>query len=439
MHFAESRFFDDFTSSLLWTRILSMSTRRKDNASENVRYRVGGYASSTAAMPSSLVMHDEWMMDLLTRWIESRDNKTLVLNLPHPVVVTRCLTEDKANIDSPDFVVRYVQQDGLRQGVLSSVGDLLNDYMARNSSQEAAMGGSLASEWSPSWYPSPEVDSSALVGVFPVWGLDGYSSSCDANYSPLSAPQNISVMFADAYRKSTASCFGFTTCSISAFWARSRTEISVAAGSSVAQTQSFPDAGFTTVSYGNPITIDPKNVPSFSNPKITQSLYNTLNNDGAVEPHVAAMFVTAIDNVSKQSATLYTARGNPPENATEWITDVEVLLHGFGYDISSTSVRLSLAVMTTYCIITIVYILYILITGHTSTAWNSAIELVMLALQSKRPEHLGHTSVGIESMETLRQGVGIRVNGDEELELVFPHDNGFQENNFRKIEPNCAY
>jgi hypothetical protein len=63
-----------------------------------------------------------------------------------------------------------------------------------------------------------------------------------------------------------------------------------------------------------------------------------------------------------------------------------------------------------------------LITGATSTAWNSAIELVLLALQSKPHEHLGHTSSGIDSIQTLTESVDIRINQQNELELVFAHD-----------------
>ena len=97
---------------------------------------------------------------------------------------------------------------------------------------------------------------------------------------------------------------------------------------------------------------------------------------------------------------------------------------GFSYGATTTYVLLSIAVITSYCLVTIAYVLYILVSGSVSTAWNSAIELVACALQSKRPGHLGHTSVGINSLEAMRQNVGIRVNAEEELELVFANDRG---------------
>jgi hypothetical protein len=121
---------------------------------------------------------------------------------------------------------------------------------------------------------------------------------------------------------------------------------------------------------------------------------------------------------------------------------------GYGYGGTGTSTQLSLAVIIAYCVITIAYVAYIIVTGHTSVAWNSATELMILALQSKEPNDLGHVSVGIDSMDTLRRSVGIRVNtveiadtGEhmEKLELVFEHDVQDEGKGIRKVERNRAY
>jgi hypothetical protein len=113
--------------------------------------------------------------------------------------------------------------------------------------------------------------------------------------------------------------------------------------------------------------------------------------------------------------------------------------HGYGYGTRSTSVYLAMAVILAYCVITVIYILYTLITGSASNAWSSGIELVTLALQSKKPDHLGHTSVGVDSIKTLSESVGVRVNVDNELELVFAHDRDFETRNLRKIARNKEY
>jgi hypothetical protein len=113
--------------------------------------------------------------------------------------------------------------------------------------------------------------------------------------------------------------------------------------------------------------------------------------------------------------------------------------YGYGYGNRSTSIYLAMAVVTTYCIITILYLIYTIFTGSASTAWNSGIELVTLALQSKKPNHLGHASVGIGSVKTFGESVGIRVNADNQLELVFAHDGDFKKRGLSKIERNKEY
>jgi hypothetical protein len=127
---------------------------------------------------------------------------------------------------------------------------------------------------------------------------------------------------------------------------------------------------------------------------------------------------------------------------------VDSIITGYGYGGTDTSTQLSLAVMIAYCFITIVYITYIIITGHTSIAWNSATELIIIALQSKEPDNLGHVSVGVDTMETLRRSVGIRVNtvniadtGEhmQKLELVFEHDVQDKTRILEKVERNRAY
>lgn len=116
-----------------------------------------------------------------------------------------------------------------------------------------------------------------------------------------------------------------------------------------------------------------------------------------------------------------------------WVTR-----YAYGYNTDSAPVRLSMAVILAYCIVTIAYLAYILITRTTSTECNSSIELVALALQSKKPS-LGHVSVGIDTLETFNEGVGIRVNAENELELVFTNDSDFILENIRKIERNKDY
>jgi hypothetical protein len=98
-----------------------------------------------------------------------------------------------------------------------------------------------------------------------------------------------------------------------------------------------------------------------------------------------------------------------------------------------------MAVLCFYCVVTVLYLAYMLFTGYSSTAWNPSIELVALALQSNRPDHLGNVSVGIDYLSTFNEGVGIRANANNELELVFAHDRDIGSRGLRKVQTNKEY
>lgn len=116
-----------------------------------------------------------------------------------------------------------------------------------------------------------------------------------------------------------------------------------------------------------------------------------------------------------------------------------MVYYGFGYGTRSTSIYLAMAVMIIYCILTVSYMAYTIATGRSSTAWSLGIELVTLALQSRRHDHLGHVSVGIDSINTLAEPVGNRVNSQNELELVSAHDRDLGTRDLRKIATNKEY
>lgn len=108
----------------------------------------------------------------------------------------------------------------------------------------------------------------------------------------------------------------------------------------------------------------------------------------------------------------------------------------YGYGVRTTSSHLSMAVMSICCVISVLYPGYSFFTGLTSTAWSSVVELVAHALQSSKPSVLGDSSVGIDSVKTFSQSVGIRVNTDNELELVFADDRDSSMRTLRKTEHN---
>jgi hypothetical protein len=127
---------------------------------------------------------------------------------------------------------------------------------------------------------------------------------------------------------------------------------------------------------------------------------------------------------------------------------VDLQVHGYGYGYVDTATQFALAVMIAYCSIIVLYVTYTIMTGYSSIAWNSATELIMLALQSRTPDHLGHVSVGMDSIDTFQEQVGIRVKTvqcdstgelDERLELVFARDRDNETHRMKMVERNKAY
>lgn len=81
--------------------------------------------------------------------------------------------------------------------------------------------------------------------------------------------------------------------------------------------------------------------------------------------------------------------------------------------------------MLVYCIIAFSHILYSLISGISSTAWDSTAEVIALAMNSSPTHHLQNTCAGIIGVKTFRTPVRVLATkpNDEiaegHLELVF--------------------
>jgi hypothetical protein len=245
-------------------------------------------------------------------------------------------------------------------------------------------------------------------------------------------------------------------CTVSPFWRTAKTTLAVANTGILIQT----DIPTSMESMANDalrsIIIDPEGIPALAHPCLIEGFYEDYVNPS----NLAACFAVAISwipgrdlthdmNVDKES---YLVRGfdrlELVDSAPMTAYRIDTTIHGFGYGSSNISTSLSLTVMMAYAIIISIYVGYTIATGHTSIAWGSATELMMLALQSKAPDHLGHISVGIDSVETFQQNVGVRVRtvniGDtgeivEQLELVFEHDRGASGRELKQVERNKAY
>ena len=126
------------------------------------------------------------------------------------------------------------------------------------------------------------------------------------------------------------------------------------------------------------------------------------------------------------SIELFASASESVDPSSTYQLSISKYVTGYAYSSSGTTVRVSIAVIGLYALITIPYLVYSLTTGITATSWDIIGELVMLALNSKRPEHLKHVSAGIERLKTFREPVSIRVNDENSLELVFEDDPAYK-------------
>jgi hypothetical protein len=352
-------------------------------------------------------------------------NATISLIAAHPVVEVKCRShfflakEARANIS-------YVQ-DNNSQTVLANLsilaGQVRGPGMTKPLFDTYTDGMTQQQSFPPLWMPSPEAGSTSLLGVFFSWRYRANETTAPSldwiltkgAASGLDIDRRLSIQ----------------ACTISAFWTTSEVKFVTARGSGEAermQTGLLSNMQYRDVI---PVTLDPTCLDANQSMEL-HALYLYTN-----EIILASAFTVAISEHPRNALSVdyINPKGSDPRNA--FAVTFTTTIFGFGYGITSISVKLSFATIFAYCIITVSYILYILITGSTSTAWCSAVELVALALQSKRPVHLEHTSVGIDSLKTFKQGVGIRINKEDRLELVFEGDREMRE--LRKIEKNKAY
>ena len=383
------------------------------------------YYEVTAVVPTRLVNR------ILSEYIsDDIINQTVSATMPHSATKVICYRkyfgpsdEDSEQIDE----VHFVQTDGISLGSLGKASDLARQVKTRG--QRGAfylshLGPNYYDQYfDPVWLTSPDKNSQSSIVVF--------FSALRMNESELKSLDSIL----------SESNYGVEviTCSLSAFWITSQGSITRTAMRSLLVTQTLPIPELDLHGVTN-ITLNTTGVEMLYSPELTARMSGQNESSTGLAAAFALTIsdIPSIDGVIGESFSMPELRdyGNIKEYST---FELYQIWYAYGYCANTASIRLSLAVIMAYCIITVVYLAYILATGLTSTAWNSAIELVALALQSRKPDHLGGVAVGIESIGTLNEGIGIRVNNDDELELVFANDRNIGLRNLKKVKENMVY
>jgi hypothetical protein len=226
------------------------------------------------------------------------------------------------------------------------------------------------------------------------------------------------------------------------FWWNTWTSITVVNGYHMVKTGVLTSKDIVASNDLKSITIDPEGIASLAQPCLSKG----------EEPlfSMGPCFAAAISEVPVSNSMFSEGfdRSELDDSTALTVFKMDQTIYGFGYGSIDVSTTLALAVITAYAVIISLYVAYTITTGHTSLAWNSPTELIVLALQSETTNHLSHVSVGIDSIKTFQQSVGIRVNtintrdasrSTEKLELVFENDRSSHRRRLRKIKRNKAY
>jgi hypothetical protein len=382
--------------------------------------RTGFVVEAIAAMPTAFATHffDGWGVHT-GNWERPYYNSTVSVTMPHPMVKVRCYE----NYDSrAEHDIKYVSDS---DGSLKKLENL-GSWIGRVGSPDLPNGDTRSSEriFDPVWLASPEKDSHNLIGVF----LSSTSNKSQTVNQILDAPPH------------TGGHIKIKCCSLSAYWITAES-ISIVDGTELRRYAGYIQTGKLAaldLYQSKRITLNVTGWDVLWNPQFSSMLSRFSYPTG-----LAGAFTFALSQVptnilrSQSNATRTTMKAsNNNLNAISSYT-----MYGYGYSEDSMAIRLSLTVISAYCLVTVAYMLYVLISGYASTAWNSPIEVVALALQSKQPDYpdQGHTAAGIDSVSTLRQNVGIRVNTNNELGLVFANDRNLDWSELRKIEKDKAY
>lgn len=372
--------------------------------------------------------------------LQGMGNTTLTVVAAHPVVGAQCWGSVYAINNSSDWYYPWPWTSLMPDlpTLISKVSDTVELSAYPNGGVEDPP---TAVYFNPVWISSPELADHPLLVVF----FQGMTSET-WNQSTLVKPGLLSSMIESKNPDVTASV---TACSLSAYW-------------NSGEVQTRYNEAFTLVATGQSstmeqsahrkITLDIAGDHPMQSAKFNSALMGMLETRHlggfGREGILAAALVIWIAKVPTSVSVKQSKRRDasffseyPPEKDIEDYTPYKFLVtqYGYGYGMRSTSVYLSMTVLLLYCVVTIGYMLYTFATGLASTAWTSGAELLALALQSKRPDHLGYTGVGIDSAKTLGESVGIRVNTDNEVELVFAQDRDFNTRGLQKVKQNAEY
>ncbi|KUL90351.1 hypothetical protein ZTR_02146 [Talaromyces verruculosus] len=120
------------------------------------------------------------------------------------------------------------------------------------------------------------------------------------------------------------------------------------------------------------------------------------------------------------------------------ILTFQVSVVGYAWNMDGTAIKIAVPILIIYCLYVISYVVYTLVTGNTSSAWNTIASLTALAFNSRPSKVLENTSVRISKTDTFRNLVSVREVDERRLEMVFQRDEQ-DRGGLRRVRAGTAY
>lgn len=112
---------------------------------------------------------------------------------------------------------------------------------------------------------------------------------------------------------------------------------------------------------------------------------------------------------------------------------------GYAWNMDGTAIKIAIPILIIYCLYVISYVVYTLVTGDTSRAWDTISSLTALAFNSRPSKALENTSVRISKTDTFRNLVSVREVDERRLEMVFQRDEPDRGGLLRRVRAGTAY
>lgn len=170
---------------------------------------------------------------------------------------------------------------------------------------------------------------------------------------------------------------------------------------------------------------------------LSSLLANGLSNIGS-DTHLQGdlkEIVNADGSVGIDGAYWFSGKGNvitvDPVESKDWVKfHVDSTIEGYAYNIRGASPRVAICFLLLYCIVALTHTFYSIISGVSSTCWDSIGEVTALAMNSTPTTVLRNTCAGISELRIYKLPVRVLAMRDEEgdgehLELVL--GNGMDE------------